>query len=280
MAISNRPEDHGSRDDRPKITETSTTPESGTSNDADPVRDAETTREMDAGTRIDSDAPTRVDRIRAGATPMTTSGTAAAPAPATSTDDAEATTPISARTGAKKELGPDAQLRAEAIEARRNAAEQLGIARTRNRGTTDVGLLILRLMNVVMFLHGLAKATGYNAFRQTVATNDFGALAPDLFAILIIVGQLALPIAIAVGLLTRLAGLLQAVMMGFIWVMVPLASGLLADNGGIAGESAYLFVAIGLTLAFTGAGRMSIDQVIFATGAERRAVRRAEKKLT
>jgi uncharacterized membrane protein YphA (DoxX/SURF4 family) len=69
-------------------------------------------------------------------------------------------------------------------------------------------------------------------------------------------------------------------MMAVIWVLFPLAGGLInAQNGGINGESAYLFVAVGLTLLFTGPGRISLDQVIFGKRAERRATRRAAKKV-
>lgn len=198
----------------------------------------------------------------------------------TGAGDVAATRPIPASVDTRSGPGRDEQLRAEATETRRAAAVELGIARTRNRASTDIGLLVLRVLNVVMFLHGLAKVTGYSGFRETVANNSLGALAPDLFAILVVAGQLALPIAIALGLLTRISGLLQAVMMGVIWVLFPLAGGLRsAETGGLNGESAFLFVAIGLTLFFTGAGRFSIDHVLFGRRAEARAERRAEKKL-
>jgi putative oxidoreductase len=287
MATSYRPDEHGSQDDQPTSTE--------------PARDMDAT--ADAQTRIDPvtgrerAATSEPDTIREpdttgddpGAT-RTTAGTAAAPAPAASADHAEATTRIPAHRDADTTVDHgvhraettadhDAQ-RDEPLDARRDAAAQLAIARGRNRMTTDIGLLILRVMNLVMFLHGLAKVIGYSGFRQSVAGNSFGALAPDLFAILVVAGQLALPIAIAFGLFTRIAGLLQAIMMAVIWVLFPLAGGLISSqNGGINGESAYLFVAVGLTLFFTGPGRISLDQVIFGKGAERRATRRGAKKV-
>lgn len=239
------------------------------------------------------DQPTIRESAPDSTAPRATAGTAAAPAPAVSADHAEDTTriPAHSETGTtsndvettrdQPETTIDRPAPDDPLDARREAAEQLGVAKSRNRTSTDIGLLILRVMNIVMVLHGVGKATDYSAFRQTVASNSFGALAPDLFAIMVTAGQLVLPIAIALGFLTRIAGLLQAIMMAVIWVLFPLAAGLInPDTGGINGESAYLFVAVGLTLFFTGAGRISLDQVIFGKGGERRAARRAAKKVS
>lgn len=240
------------------------------------------------------EAPTRAERVRDEAadraetsdsahdrtTASQASGTAATPGRTTAADDVAATRTIPAHTETKQTEGSrDERLRAEATETRRLAAADLGVSRTRNRILTDFGLLLLRLLSAVMFLHGLAKVTGYTGFRNGVAQNSFGALAPDLFAILVVAGQLILPIAIAVGLITRLSGLLLAVMMAVIWVLYGLADGPFDDSGGIAGESAYLYIVIGLALFFTGAGRFSLDHALFGQRAEARAVRRAEKKL-
>lgn len=275
MATSYRPEDNDSQDEQP----TSIQPAGNT----DATADAET--------RMDNvNTPARADQARDDPdAPGTTAGTAAAPARAASADHAEATTRIPSNRepettvdyGARRADSVDyGAARDESLDGRRESAVQLGLARIRNRMSTDIGLLILRVMNLVMFLHGWAKLTGYSGFRESVASNSFGALAPDLFAIMVVAGQLALPIAIAVGLFTRISGLLQAIMMAVIWVLFPLAAGLIdGQTGGINGESDYLFVAIGLALFFTGPGRISLDQVIFGKGAERRATRRAEKKL-
>ena len=302
MASSNRPEEHDSQDDQPTIRE----PEAA----ADAVSDAETGPRATAGSAaapaptVSADHAEETTRIPAHGEPEATVDQAASQGD-TATEEAvtevhEAQTEThEAQTQAHEaetrvdqpettiDRTPDAAVTRvdrvgdEALEARREAAERLGVARSRNRVSTDIGLLILRVMNIVMFLHGLAKATGYGTFRQTVAANSVGALAPDLFAILVMVGQLVLPIAIALGFLTRLAGLLQAIMMAVIWVLFPLAGGLLdARTGGINGESAYLFVAVGLTLFFTGPGRISLDQVVFGRRGERRAAQRAVKKVS
>lgn len=316
MATSYRPEEHGSQDDRPDNSEAARDTDAGTRIDSDattnpdaargpdtarepdtirepastpgaePTRDLGAARDPRAGDS--GNAPTRVERARDdAATSHTTAGTAAAPAPAASADHGEATTRIGTRIDAQEDHVHSAPPRDDlgepvlddATEARREAAARLGIARIRNRPTTDFGLLVLRVLNVVLFLHGLTKAMAYSGFRDAVAANELGQMAPNLIAILVVAGQLILPIAIAVGLFTRLSGLLQAIMMGIIWVF-PLAGGLIdPETGAIVWESAYLFTAIGLTLVFTGPGRMSLDQLIFAKSAERRAARRAEKKL-
>lgn len=286
MATSYRPGENNPQDDQPTSIEPART--------TDATADAET-KHLDPETRQFDPQTSQVDQ--SGDPGRTTAGTAAAPAPAASPDHAEATTRVPLHRepdttfdhGAQQPVHgapqPDTTVdygtpRDDSLEARRDAAAQLGLVRIRNRMTTDIGLLILRVMNIVMFLHGWAKLTNYSGFRQTVASNSFGALAPDLFAILVVAGQLALPIVIAVGLFTRIAGLLQAIMMAIIWVLFPLSAGLInAETGGINGESAYLFVAIGLTLLFTGPGRISLDQVIFGKGADRRATRRAAKKV-
>lgn len=285
MATSYRPgdddqQDAGSKDTDSKPDSSGTaSPRSESTEDSPTVAD-KVREESAARNTADS---TTTDRTESGKTAGTAAGagaagTAATPGRTATIDDTDRTRPIS--TGTKSKISDDDRLRAEATETRRQAAVELGIAKTLNRASTDFGLLVLRVLSVVMFLHGLKKATGFSGFRETVAGHPFGALAPDLFAILVVVGQLALPIAIFVGLLTRLSGLLLAVMMGFIWVLFPLAAGLIdARTGGINGEGAFLFIVIGLTLFFTGAGRFSLDHAIFGKMATKRATRKAEKRL-
>ncbi|NNG21327.1 DoxX family protein [Naumannella sp. ID2617S] len=171
------------------------------------------------------------------------------------------------------------RLRAEHAETHRRSLLDLELARTKNRRWTDFGLLLLRVLPIIMVLHGIHKAQGYSGFRDTVAKNHFGAMAPDVFSVMIVAGQIALPILIALGLFTRLAGLLEAVMMGFVWVlMFILQAWIDPRTGGVNGESALLYVFLTLPLLFTGAGRYSLDHLIGRGRAKSRAERRVEKR--
>ncbi|MGO0578088.1 DoxX family protein [Ornithinimicrobium panacihumi] len=128
----------------------------------------------------------------------------------------------------------------------------------------DFGLLLLRLTSLLLLPHGIAKASDMAAFTRAVDSNVIGAQAPELFAWLVMLGQVALPILLAVGLFTRPAAFLCAAMMSAIWALAVasrLDYTLLSETGGLTGENALLFVALPLALAFTGAGRWSLDSM-------------------
>lgn len=252
----------------------------------DPERDETPTRaerlRADAANRSDS---TTSDKSVADTTATDTGKTATAATAATaagtaskSATDTERTTRNTTRSGVPSR---EDRLAAEAAEQRRQSAYELAKARGTNRWSTDFGLLLLRVLPVIMFLHGLKKAQGYSGFRETVANNSFGALAPDVFALMVVAGQLALPILIALGFLTRFAGLLLAVMMGFVWVLTQLPNGIIdARTGGLVGEAALMYIAVSLPLVFTGAGRFSIDHALFGKRADARAHRKADRVTT
>jgi putative oxidoreductase len=133
----------------------------------------------------------------------------------------------------------------------------------RSRGT-DFGLLLLRLGLLLLVPHGLAKAGDMVAFVETVDSNVIGAQAPEFFAWMVMLGQVALPLLVAVGLFTRPAAFLVAAMMVTIWslaVYLRLDYTLLTGTGGLTGEPALLYAALALPLAFTGAGRWSADSM-------------------
>ena len=102
------------------------------------------------------------------------------------------------------------------------------------------------------------------AFVETVDSNVIGAQAPEFFAWMVMLGQVALPLLVAVGLFTRPAAFLVAAMMVTIWslaVYLRLDYTLLTGTGGLTGEPALLYAALALPLAFTGAGRWSADSM-------------------
>ena len=128
----------------------------------------------------------------------------------------------------------------------------------------DFGLLVLRLAGLPMLLHGVHKAVDMDGFTQVVAGNVVGGQAPDFFAWLVMLGQIGLPLLVAVGLFTRPAAFLLTAMMAAIWVlMIYLPAGYtpLGAEGQLTGESALLYAGLALPLIFTGAGRWSMDSL-------------------
>lgn len=128
----------------------------------------------------------------------------------------------------------------------------------------DFGLLLFRLACLPMLLHGIHKAADMPGFTAVVADNVVGSQAPDFLAWAVMLGQVALPLLIVVGLFTRPAAFLLAGMMVAIWVLmvflrpafVPLDA-----NGALTGEPAVLYAVLALPLVFTGAGRLSVDSL-------------------
>lgn len=157
----------------------------------------------------------------------------------------------------------------------------LQVARANNRPSTDLGLLLLRLFSLPLVLRGLHKVLDHGAFIESLRANSFAAQAPELIGTLVIAGEIALPVLLAIGLATRLAGALQAAMVIGIFVLWTLAGGALFDpaTGGLAGEPELLFAGLSLPLLFTGAGRISIDRVLTAAGRERRIEKRVARRI-
>lgn len=128
----------------------------------------------------------------------------------------------------------------------------------------DFGLLLLRLGALLLVPHGLHKAFDMPAFSREVAGSFVGAQAPDVIAWVVMLGQVALPLLIVIGLFTRPAAFLVAAMMASIWaltVAVRFDYVILGPQGELTGENAILYVALTLPLAFTGAGRWSVDSL-------------------
>lgn len=158
---------------------------------------------------------------------------------------------------------------------------QLQVAKGENRASTDVGLLLLRLGSLPLVMRGLHKIVEYSGFIDSLRDNAFAKTAPELIGTLVIAGEIVLPVLLAVGLATRLAGLLQSVLMVGIFTFWTVASGALFDpsTGGLSGEPELLFAGLALPLLFTGPGRISIDRALTAAGRERRIEKKVIKRL-
>lgn len=133
---------------------------------------------------------------------------------------------------------------------------------------TDLGLLVARLaLGAVMIAHGLQKldqggldgtADGFAAMGIPAAT------AAAAFAIAIEIGG---GILILLGALTPVVGVLWALNMAGAWWYVH-------RDAFFAGEGGYELVmvlgALGLVLATTGAGRLSVDALLTRRGSKQR----------
>ncbi|WP_232547995.1 DoxX family protein [Propioniciclava soli] len=153
------------------------------------------------------------------------------------------------------------------------------MARLHNKPSTDFGLLLLRLLSLPLVLHGIHKLVDFGGFAGALRGNAIGALAPEIIGVAIVAGQILLPLMIAVGAMTRLSALLQAVMMGAVYAFWVLASEPVLNpaTGGLSGEAALAYAALALPLFFTGAGRFSVDHGLTTGRRERTADKRVAK---
>lgn len=126
--------------------------------------------------------------------------------------------------------------------------------------TLDFGLLLIRLaLGTVMVAHGAQKLFTFGYGGVVGGMTQMGLPAPQIAAALIIAAEFGGGLLVMAGLLTRFAAAAFAFAMLVATVQVHLAAGFFLPNG-------YEFtLMLGLTslgLAFTGAGRFSIDALI------------------
>lgn len=138
--------------------------------------------------------------------------------------------------------------------------------------TTDaIALLILRiLLAVVIFPHGAQKVLGWFGGYGFAASMDMFTKTmhiPALFAFLAIAAEFAGSIALALGLLTRVAAFGIGTMITVAALKVHLANGLFMNwSGKQAGEGFeyhILVLAIALALMIQGGGAASLDRAIY-----------------
>jgi putative oxidoreductase len=123
--------------------------------------------------------------------------------------------------------------------------------------TEDMGKLVLRLtLGVLLLFHGTHKIlTGIGPVRDMIVAHHL----PDFLAYFVYLGEVAAPVLIIIGLLTRLGGLL--VVINMIVAVVLAKTAMLIGTDAMGGytleiEAFYLFT--GLAVALLGAGRFSI----------------------
>lgn len=125
----------------------------------------------------------------------------------------------------------------------------------------SVGLLILRVVLGVTFLmHGWQKVSEWGLGGTAESFEGMGVPAPAASAVFAAVVELLGGLALVLGVLTRLAGILLAVDMAGTLVLVHASEGFFAADGGI--ELVLLLGAAALTFAFTGPGRFAVARAL------------------
>lgn len=123
---------------------------------------------------------------------------------------------------------------------------------------SDLALLMARLLTGSFLIHGvldnIASRERMAEFAGFLAANGFAA--PDVMAPLSVWAQLAIGIALILGLLTRWAGLLLAFNFTVGVVMVHLAQSFREI------WPAAVLIALGLLFATLGAGRIALDRLL------------------
>ena len=134
------------------------------------------------------------------------------------------------------------------------------IFRSASASQLDTGLAILRLvLGIVFIAHGGQKLFVYGFDGVAGGFGQMGIPMAGLFGPLVALGEFFGGIALVAGLLTRVAGLgLAAIMLGAT-LIAHRAAGFFMPSGY---EFTLTLFAASLALAFTGAGRWSLDGVI------------------
>jgi|SRR3954469_71813 putative oxidoreductase len=140
--------------------------------------------------------------------------------------------------------------------------------------STSLALLVLRVwLGLTMLIHhGIGKLKDFGHLKGDFA-DPFGightaSLALVVFAEVVASGLLVM------GLLTRFAALVLCVNMGVAFFMVHKA----ALSGGKSGELAFIYLAPYVALFLAGAGKVSMDQMLFAGGGGGKAKEAPAKK--
>lgn len=123
----------------------------------------------------------------------------------------------------------------------------------------DTGKLLLRLtLGVLILLHGIAKVTGGPGFVVGLVENVG---LPGAFGYAIYVGEVIAPLALILGLWTRIAALVVAANMAVAVLLVHMDElFVLGRSGGWALELQGMFFLTALAIALIGSGRYALRQ--------------------
>jgi putative oxidoreductase len=132
-------------------------------------------------------------------------------------------------------------------------------------------ITVLRVILGFLFAaHGWQKFNEWTIAGTQAAFTQMGVPVANVSAPLVAGLELAGGIALILGALTRVVAALLAVNMIGALFLVHASAGVFADNGGY--ELALLLGAASLAVALTGAGRVSVDRVLFGREGSKLAV--------
>jgi putative oxidoreductase len=126
---------------------------------------------------------------------------------------------------------------------------------------TDRGLLVLRLaLGLVFVMHGWQKLTVLGIDGVAGFLTQLGIPAPNVAAVLLTTTELGGGLALIFGAFTRAASALIAFSMVVAVATVHLKNGFFLPNGY---EFALTLLLANVAMTMTGAGRYSIDRILF-----------------
>ncbi|MCO4255829.1 DoxX family protein [Pseudarthrobacter cellobiosi] len=136
---------------------------------------------------------------------------------------------------------------------------------------TTTAITVLRVILGFLFTaHGWQKFNEWTIAGTQAAFTQMGVPAANVSAPFVAGLELAGGIALILGVLTRVVAALLAVNMIGAFFLVHASAGVFADKGGY--ELVLLLGAAALALALTGAGRVSMDRVLFGRKGSKLAV--------
>jgi putative oxidoreductase len=122
---------------------------------------------------------------------------------------------------------------------------------------TDLGLLILRIaVGGLMLLHGIAKIGKTSFIGEMLAEKGL----PSFLSYGVYITEIVAPVLILIGYRTRLSAAVYVI--GAVFALLLVHSGQLVslnENGGWELELLGLYIAGGLSLFFTGGGKLAIS---------------------
>lgn len=130
------------------------------------------------------------------------------------------------------------------------------------RTVRDALLLVSRvLLGVVLMAHGWQKFNEWTISGTAANFDKMGVPMPQVSALFAALVELVGGALILVGLVTPLAAALVALNMAGAWFFAHRGHGIFASNGG--GELVGMIAAAAIALIASGAGRFSLDHLLF-----------------
>ncbi len=126
-------------------------------------------------------------------------------------------------------------------------------------------LLIVRAMlGLIMAAHGLQKLLGMGLGGVAGMLGTLGVPAPELFAAVVMLVELAGGIALMLGLFTRVAAALVALNMLVATLLLHLPRGFFVADGGV--EFSLMLLAAAVAVGLAGPGVFSLDHLLWGRG--------------